>query len=207
MYVPPAFALDDLPEIRGIVRAARIGNLVTFGPDGLMATPLPMLLDESEGPYGVLQGHLARANRQWSTPVEGEAMAIFMGPDAYVTPGWYPTKAETGKVVPTWNYEAVHLYGPVEFFSDPERLHDSVSRLTALHEADREHPWAVADAPEPYVRSQLKGIVGLRMPVTRIEAKRKMSQNRNEADRRGVAEGLARSYRDGDRQAAALIPR
>lgn len=207
MYVPPAFALEDLPEIRAIVRAARIGNLVTAGEGGLMATPLPLILDETEGPYGVLHGHLARANRQWSTRVDGEAMAIFMGPDAYVTPGWYATKAETGKVVPTWNYEAVHLYGPVEFFTDPERLHDSVSRLTALHEAEREHPWAVDDAPAPFVQSQLKGIVGLRMPVTRIEAKRKMSQNRNEADRRGVAEGLARSDRAVERQAAALIPR
>lgn len=155
----------------------------------------------------MLHGHVARANRQWSVPVTGEAMAIFMGPDAYVTPAWYATKAETGKVVPTWNYEAVHLYGPVEFFTDADRLLESVTRLTRLHEAEREDPWAVTDAPARFVQSQLKGIVGLRMPVTRIDAKRKMSQNRSPQDRSGVAEGLAQSDRATDRQVSALIPR
>jgi transcriptional regulator len=207
MYTPPAFALDDPDEIRAMIRAARIATFVTFGPDGLLATPLPMFLDEGEGPFGVLHGHVARANRQWSTPVTGEAMAVFMGPDAYVTPSWYATKAETGKVVPTWNYEAAHVYGPAEFFTDAERLRESVTRLTERHEAERSHPWAVSDAPEPFVRSQLKGIVGIRMPVTRIEAKRKMSQNRGAEDRAGVAEGLAASERPGDRRVATIIPR
>lgn len=207
MYTPPAFAVEDQAEIRAMVRAARIGNLVTFGPEGLMATPLPFLLEETEDGFGVLHGHVARANRQWSTPVTGTAMAIFMGADAYVTPGWYATKAETGKVVPTWNYETVQLHGPVEFFTDPNRLLGIVTRLTDLHEAERDHPWAVGDAPGPFVASQLRGIVGVRMPVTRVEAKRKMSQNRPAADRAGVAEGLGASAREGDRRAAALIPR
>ncbi|PZQ48971.1 MAG: transcriptional regulator [Rhodovulum sulfidophilum] len=207
MYTPPAFAVEDPEEIRGIVRAARLATLVTAGPEGLMATPLPLFLEETGEGFGVLHGHLARANRQWSTPVAGEALAIFAGSDAYVTPAWYATKAETGKVVPTWNYEAVHLHGRPEFFTDPDRLLESVSRLTALREAGRAEPWAVGDAPGSFVRSQLKGIVGVRMPVSRVEAKRKMSQNRNAADRGGVAEGLAASPREADRHVAALIPR
>lgn len=207
MYTPPAFCVEDRAEIRAMVRAARIGNLVTFGPEGLMATPLPFVLEEVEDGFGVLHGHLARANRQWDTPVTGAAMAIFMGAEAYVSPGWYATKAETGKVVPTWNYETVQLHGPVEFFTDPDRLLASVTRLTRLHEAEREHPWAVDDAPASFVASQLRGIVGVRMPVSRVEAKRKMSQNRPSADRAGVAAGLGASARETDRHAAALIPR
>jgi transcriptional regulator len=207
MYTPPAFAVEDAAEIRAMVRAARIGNLVTFGPEGLMATPLPFVLEETEGAFGVLHGHLARANPQWNTPVTGAAMAIFMGADAYVTPSWYATKAETGKVVPTWNYETVQLRGPVEFYTDPDRLLAVVTRLTDLREAEREHPWAVGDAPARFVASQLRGIVGVRMPVTGVEAKRKMSQNRPPADRAGVAEGLGASARENDRRAAALIPR
>ena len=207
MYTPPAFAVEDQAEIRAMVRAARIGTLVTFGPGGLMATPLPFVLEDTEDGFGVLHGHLARANPQWSTPVTGAAMAIFMGAEAYVSPGWYATKAETGKVVPTWNYEAVQLHGAVEFFTDPDRLLESVTRLTELHEAARERPWAIGDAPERFVAAQLRGIVGLRMPVRRVEGKRKMSQNRTAADRAGVAEGLGASARETDRRAAALIPR
>jgi transcriptional regulator len=207
MYTPPAFAVADHDEIRAMVRAARIGSLVTFGTEGLMATPLPFVLEESAGAFGVLHGHLARANPQWNTPVTGEAMVIFMGAEAYVTPSWYATKAETGKVVPTWNYEAVQLHGPAEFFTDPDRLLESVTRLTDLREAERASPWAVSDAPESFVKSQLRGIVGVRIPVSRVEAKRKMSQNRNAADRAGVAEGLGASPRETDRRAAELIPR
>jgi transcriptional regulator len=133
-------------------------------------------------------------------------MALFMGPDAYVSPSWYAAKREHGKVVPTWNYVAVHAYGPVEFFEDPERLLEVVTRLTELHERPRAEPWAVSDAPAPFVRAQLKAIVGLRLPIARIEGKRKMSQNRSAADRAGVAAGLAASERASERAAAALIP-
>lgn len=205
MYVPTPFREDDLTAIHATMRAARLASLVTSGPDGLVATPLPLLLDPAEGPQGTLYGHVARANPQWKASA-GEAMAIFMGPDAYVTPSWYATKRETGKVVPTWNYVAVHAYGPAEFFDDPDRLLDVVTRLTALHEAPRAEPWAVSDAPEAFVRAQLKGIVGLRLPIARIDAKRKMSQNRNAADRAGVAAGLAGSEAEADRAVAALIP-
>jgi transcriptional regulator len=128
-----------------------------------------------------------------------------MGPDAYVTPSWYATKRETGKVVPTWNYVTVHAHGPVEFFHDPERLMSIVSRLTNMHEGTRPEPWTVDDAPADYMAAQLRGIVGLRMPITRLEGKTKMSQNRSEADRRGVAEGLAGSDLPSDRAAARLV--
>ena len=206
MYTPSAFRDDDLASIHATMRAARLSNLVTATTEGLIATPLPLIVDETEGEHGVLYGHIAKANPQWkSTPI-GEAMAIFMGPDAYITPSWYATKRETGKVVPTWNYVAVHAYGPVEFFDDPDRLLDAVTRLTNLYERPRAAPWSVSDAPAQFIAAQLRGIVGLRLPITRLEGKRKMSQNRNEADRSGVAAGLAGSDRATDRAVADLIP-
>ncbi|TPK02889.1 FMN-binding negative transcriptional regulator [Mesorhizobium sp. B2-5-9] len=206
MYTPPAFRDDDKDSLIATIRAARLANLVTATADGPLATPLPLFLDETEGEHGVIHGHLAKANPQWRVPAIGDGLAIFMGPDAYVTPAWYATKQETGKVVPTWNYAAVHAYGPVEFFEDADRLLEVVTRLTNLHEGARAAPWAVSDAPPDFIQSQLRGIVGLRMPVVRLEGKRKMSQNRNAADRAGVASGLAASERPSDREVSALIP-
>jgi transcriptional regulator len=133
-------------------------------------------------------------------------MAVFMGPDAYVTPTWYATKLQTQKVVPTWNYVTVHAYGPVEFFEDETRLLEVVTRLTNHYEQPRAKPWTVDEAPEPFVKGQLRGIVGLRMPITRLEGKRKMSQNRNAEDRAGVSEGLSQSPDPRERQVAPLIP-
>jgi Transcriptional regulator len=206
MYVPPAFRETDLPFIHETMRAAGLANLVTSTANGLVCTPIPMVLDEREGDMGTLYGHVAKANPQWKEPPVGEALAIFMGPDAYVTPSWYAGKSRDGKVVPTWNYVAVHAYGPVEFFEDADRLLDVVTRLTGLHEASRPQPWAVGDAPPDFIQAQLKGIIGVRLPIARIDAKRKMSQNRNAEDRAGVKEGLSRSTDVRDRQAAALIP-
>ena len=206
MYVPPAFREDDPAALHAVMREARLCNFITATEDGLLSTPLPLFLDPGEGEHGTLYGHLARANPQWKTSTIGEALAIFMGPDAYVSPSWYVTKQEHGKVVPTWNYVAVHAYGPVEFFEDGDRLLEVVSRLTNLYERPRAAPWAVTDAPEPFIKAQLKGIVGLRLPIGRIEGKRKMSQNRNAADRAGVAKGLGESDRPMDRVAGGLIP-
>ena len=206
MYTPPAFRDDDRASLLATMRAVRLANFVTATADGPLVTPLPLLIDEDEGEHGVIYGHLAKANPQWRVPPLGESLAIFMGSDAYVTPAWYATKAETGKVVPTWNYVAVHARGPVEFFHDPDRLLEAVTRLTNLHEGPRAVPWAVSDAPADFISAQLRGIVGLRMPITRLEGKRKMSQNRNEADRAGVVAGLSASGRASDREAAALIP-
>ncbi|TGP87463.1 MULTISPECIES: FMN-binding negative transcriptional regulator [unclassified Mesorhizobium] len=207
MYTPPAFRDDDRDSLMATIRAARLANFVTATADGPLATPLPLFLDETEGEHGVIHGHLARANPQWRIPAIGDGLAVFMGPDAYVTPSWYATKQETGKVVPTWNYAAVHAYGPVEFFDDADRLLEVVTRLTNLHEGARDAPrWAVSDAPPDFIQSQLRGIVGLRMPVVRLEGKRKMSQNRNAVDRAGVAAGLAASERPSDREVSNLIP-
>lgn len=190
MYVPPHFA-ESRPEVlHAAIRRTGFANLVTAGPDGLLASPLPLMLDPDAGPHGTLYGHLAKANPQWRHTPALDALAIFMGPDAYVSPGWYATKREHGKVVPTWNYITVHASGPIAFFEDATDLLDVVTRLTAKHEAGRADPWAVTDAPAPFVASQLKGIVGLRMEIRTIQGKWKMSQNRPEADRRGVAEGM-----------------
>ncbi len=206
MYTPPAFREDDPAILAQIMRTSRLSTLVTATPEGILATPLPFILDESEGEFGVLYGHLAKANPQWKLPATGQALVIFTGADAYITPSWYASKREHGKVVPTWNYEAVHAYGPPEFFEDPARLHDAVTRLTNLHEGPREDRWAVTDAPDQFIQSQLKGIVGVRLPIERIEGKRKMSQNRPEADREGVVQGLGESQRETDRYVATLIP-
>ncbi|MFH0303484.1 FMN-binding negative transcriptional regulator [Bradyrhizobium sp. 31Argb] len=206
MYVPPAFKDDEVESIRATIRSAGLANLVTATADGPLATPLPLFLEETEGQYGVLYGHLAKSNPQWRAAPNGEALAIFMGPEAYVTPSWYATKQETGKVVPTWNYIAVHAYGPVEFFQEPERLLEVVTRLTNVHETSRTNPSAVSDAPADFIAAQLRGIVGVRIPVTRFEGKRKMSQHRPKADRIGVAAGLAASEKPQDREVAPLIP-
>ncbi|MGA8320865.1 MAG: FMN-binding negative transcriptional regulator [Xanthobacteraceae bacterium] len=206
MYIPPAFQEDDIATLHAAIRVSRLTNFITATADGLIGTPLPMILNETEGPHGTLYGHVARANPQWKRVPIGDAMAVFMGPDAYVTPSWYATKRQTGKVVPTWNYVAVHAYGPVEFFEDADRLLDVVTRLTKLHESARPDPWVVTDAPKEFIQSQLRGIVGLRMPITRVDGKRKMSQNRSAEDRAGVVNGLAASDSAVDRAVANLIP-
>ena len=205
MYLPVHFKMDELPAIHAAMRASRLATLVTTTADGLIGTPLPLMLAEGEGEYGTLYGHVARPNPQWLKPAIGEAMAIFTGPDAYVTPSWYVTKAEHGKVVPTWNYVAVHAYGVAEFFEDADRLLEVVTRLTNLHESSRAEAWQVGDAPADFIKAQLRGIVGLRMPIARIDAKRKMSQNRKTEDRAGVVAGLAASDDPVDRQVATMI--
>jgi transcriptional regulator len=138
-------------------------------------------------------GHIARANPQWrDVAPDVQALAIFLGPDAYITPSWYATKRQTGKVVPTWNYVAVHAYGPIRFFDDRERLLDVVTKLTLTHEAGRAEPWAVSDAPADYIQAMLNAIIGFELPITRLEGKWKMSQNRPAEDRAGVVDGLTR---------------
>lgn len=206
MYVPPAFREDDPAVLRAIMRDARLAHLVTTTENGLISTPLPLFLDADEGEKGTLYGHIARANPQGNMHPIGEALAIFVGPDAYVAPSWYASKQEHGKVVPTWNYVAVHAYGRVEFFDDTERLLRAVSRLTDIHENARPRPWTMADAPEDFIRSQIKGIMGVRIGISRVEGARKLSQNKSLADRHGVAKGLAMSERPMDRAVAGLIP-
>ena len=187
--------------MQAAMRASGLATLVTAGPDGLWATPLPLLLEEGS-PYGTLLGHVAKANRHWQIASGHESLVIFPGPEAYISPGWYATKRETGKVVPTWNYVAIHAYGTPQFFHDDPGKRDAVEQLTRRHEAARDAPWAVSDAPAPFVAGQLNGIVGLRLRITRLEGKRKMSQNRTDADRAGVVAGL---QADGLAEVAELV--
>ncbi len=199
MYVPDQFAETDVAALHEAIRRIALGALITLGPRGMVASHVPMLVDPRPAPFGTLLGHVARANPQWQEASrETEALAIFLGPNAYVSPSLYATKRATGKVVPTWNYVAVHAYGPVRFFDDSGRLLDVVTRLTDAHEAKRRDRWRVSDAPAEYTRGMLKAIVGFEMPIARLEGKWKMSQNRPAADLPGIVEGLPR---DGDEAA------
>ena len=193
MYLPKEFTEARVPVLHDAIRQARLGTLISLGEAGLEASHVPMLIDPEPAPYGTLMGHVSRANPQWRRPAAGvQALAMFLGPDAYISPAWYATKRETGKVVPTWNYVAIHAYGEVRFFEDARRLLRLVTRLTETHEAGRPEPWAVSDAPAEFIRGQLKGIVGFELPIVRLEGKWKMSQNRPAADRAGAIEGLRR---------------
>jgi transcriptional regulator len=197
MYVPAAFREERVAILHEAIDECGLATLVTAGSDGLFASHLPMLLDPEPAPYGTLIGHVAAANPHART--EGPALAIFLGPNAYVSPNWYPSKREHGRVVPTWNYVAVHAYGELRTFDDPERLRALVERLTERNERRQPAPWHVDDAPDDFVADMLKGIVGVALPVTRLEGKRKMSQNRPPADREGVIAGLrAESAMDSD---------
>ncbi|MEX5591577.1 FMN-binding negative transcriptional regulator [Pseudomonas orientalis] len=207
MYTPRAFAIDDLPQLQQLIQHTRLAQLVTMGENGLQASHLPLLLNPDEGPNGTLYGHLAKANPQWRELQNGhEALVIFAGADAYVSPAFYPAKAEHGKVVPTWNYMAVHAYGKAQVFNDAERLLKVVSALTERHESGRPQPWAVSDAPADYIDGMLKAIVGFALPIERVIGKRKLSQNRSAADVAGVREGLAASTDVRDQALARFIP-
>lgn len=203
MYLPPAFEETRPERLHALIDQAPFATLVTMTGAGLIASHVPLMLDPAAGEHGTLIGHLARPNPQArESCADIEALAIFHGPHFYVTPNWYQTKRETGKVVPTWNYVVVHAYGRLRFFNEPERLLEIVTRLTERHEGAREKPWAVSDAPADYVGGMLRGIVGFELAISRIEGKAKMSQNRPAKDRAGVAQGLAAEGRD---DLAALV--
>ena len=204
MYNPAAFR-EDRPEIlHGLIREARLALLVSNGEEGVPdITHLPLTLDAERGE---LIGHLARANpHAGALRATGRAIAIFRGAEAYVSPNWYPSKAEHHRVVPTWNYEAVHAEGPVEIIEDAARLHGIVSRLTEEKEAAQPRPWSLADAPEAFVAGQLKGIVGFVLRIERLTGKRKLSQNRAAPDRDGAVAGLAASEDPRDRATATAM--
>ncbi|MCG8563023.1 MAG: FMN-binding negative transcriptional regulator [Hyphomicrobiales bacterium] len=206
MYVPPHFREERVEVLHDLIRAHSLATLVTLGADGLTASHIPMLIDPEPAPYGTLKGHFARANPHWQDiSSEVEALAVFSGPQAYVTPSWYPTKQETGRVVPTWNYAVVHAYGRIETYTDPDRLLALITSLTDHYERELAAPWAVSDAPDDFVQRQLRAIVGIEIPVARLEGKWKVSQNRNAADRAGVAKGLSASADAEDRSVAALV--
>jgi transcriptional regulator len=191
MYRPPLFREDRIEVLHALIRAHPLGTLVTAGAGGLMANHIPCLIDAGTGGNGTLRAHLARANDQLVALREGaEMLVIFQGPQAYVSPSWYASKAEHHKVVPTWNYATVHAWGTPIVHDDAAWLRDQIGALTASQERRRAAPWAVEDAPEDFVASQIAAIVGVEIPILRIEGKWKVSQTRPEQDRRGVAEGL-----------------
>jgi transcriptional regulator len=189
MYTPAHFAAGP-GAIRDLLARPAAANLVTMTSQGMLATLLPFVFDPSVGESGALHTHVARNNAQWSEPVIGEALIIIQGADAYVSPSWYASKAEHGRVVPTWNYTAAHVYGELVIHDDPVWLARQVRRLTGVNEAGFDQPWSVDDAPERYISGQLRAIVGLELVITRIEAKAKLSQNRPDADIDGVVAGL-----------------
>ena len=205
MYRPAAFRQDDLTALHAQIESTGLALLTSNGPAGLQATHLPLLLEPGEGGIGTLYGHFARANPHWQALTGQEARAVFSGPDAYVHPGWYPGKAEHGRVVPTWNYIAVHAWGAVETFDEPARLLELLARLTARHEAGRPRPWSLDEAPAEYIERQLRAIVGFALPIRRLEGQWKLSQNRQAADHAGVREGLAASDNPRDRELAARM--
>jgi transcriptional regulator len=205
MYTPSYFKDEDIASLHRQIDGTRLATLVTFDEGGLQASHVPLLLNPNEGPNGTLYGHLAKANPQWKTLGAKEALVIFQGPDAYISPSFYAAKAEHGKVVPTWNYLAVHVRGRAQVFTDPQRLLRVVSDLTDKHEARRTAPWAVSDAPDDYIQKMLNGIVGFAIPIERLEGKRKLNQNRSAEDITGVSKGLAASQDPTDQEIARLM--
>ncbi len=198
MYEPPLHRNDDLAELHALIRARPLGLLVSHGPQGLLANAIPFLVDPARGKFGTLSAHMARANGQWRDLKEaGEALVVFQGTDHYVSPSWYATKRETGKVVPTWNYVIVQARGVPRVIEDADWLRGQIAALTRSQELSRAAPWAVDDAPEDFIAAQVRQIVGLEIEIADIRGKWKTSQNRNAADRAGVVAGL-REDGDGD---------
>ena len=205
MYRPEQFRVEDLAQMHALLRARPFAALITAGPSGLYATHLPTVFKD-EGEHGVIECHLARANPHWKDiAAGGEALMIFQGAQCYITPSWYPSKVEHGKVVPTWNYAIVHAYGRAEVMENKDWLHRHVSELTKQQEQFQTTPWALSDAPQSYIDSMLRGIVGFRFAITRLEGKWKMSQNRELKDQIGVARGLGVRADGDDFETADLV--
>ncbi|WP_397450654.1 FMN-binding negative transcriptional regulator [Pseudomonas sp. NA-150] len=206
MYIPSAFKEEDLAILHQQIEGTRLATLVTYGERGLQANHIPLLLSPDQGPYGTLHGHLSKANPQWQELAAGaEVLVIFPGADAYVSPTFYPSKAEHGQAVPTWNYLAIHAYGVAEVFHDAHRLRNLVSALTDKHEAGQPKPWTLEDAPADYIAKMLSAIVGFTIPINRLEGKRKLTQNRSAADIAGVRDKLAASSKLNEQEVAQLM--
>lgn len=202
MYVAKSFEPPDSETLLRFMRVHPFGVLVTVTSNGLDANHLPFVIDAEPQPYGTLRGHVARANPIWRECQErADALVIFQGPDGFISPSWYPTKQETGAVVPTWNYIVVHAHGRVRVVEDADWLRAHVTALTDRHEAGRQAPWAVSDAPADYIEKMVGAIVGIEIPIARVIGKWKLSQNRSERDRAGVVDGL---LREGSESAATM---
>lgn len=191
MYIPKHFEQPDIQAMHELIRAHPLATLVTFGVDGLCANHIPLLLSEKPEPYGLLSGHVPRTNPVWcEASSQVEAMVIFQGPDAYITPSWYASKQQTGKVVPTWNYTVVHAHGHIRAIDDTEWLRAHLEMLTNQQEAAFPHPWSVSDAPGDFTEKLLGNLIGIEIPISKLIGKWKVSQNRPEPDKAGVVTGL-----------------
>lgn len=206
MYIPSRFRQDDLAQLHAQMRQNPLAALVSHGNGGLQASHVPLLLVAEEGEYGTLYGHFARANPQWRAFAEApEALAIFSGADTYISPNLYPSKAEHGKAVPTWDYISVHAHGQLEVFDDPERLRQLLARLTAEHESTQPRPWTLDEAPAEYIASLLRAIVGFALPIQRLQGQWKLNQDHHAADRASVQQALSSSPQAKARELAAQM--
>lgn len=206
MYEPSHFKVEDRAALHGVMRAHPLATLVTMGEGGLIANLVPFVLHADEGEQGILRAHLARPNAQWKAIAAGaETLVVFAGVERYVTPAWYASKQEHGKVVPTWNYVTVQARGPAHTVEDPAWLHAHLEALTAQQERPREEPWAVTDAPEPFIAGQMRGIVGIEIEIASLLGKFKLSQNRQEADKLGVLNGLSADPESESQAMAGLV--
>jgi transcriptional regulator len=207
MYLPDHFAETDPATVQQLLADYPLGALVTLSSSGLEANHIPFLYDPAAGPHGTLRGHVARNNAVWhDTQPTTDALVIFQGPQAYISPNWYPSKQRAHEVVPTYNYAVVHAYGPLQIFDDERWLRGFLGRLTKVFEAPQAQPWKMGDAPQEYLRGMIADGVGIEIPVTRLLGKWKVSQNRLPADRAGAATGLAASG-DAEQQAMAALIR
>lgn len=206
MYEPSHFKIEDRPALDGVMRANPLATLITAGPGGLIANAVPFVLHAAEGASGVLRAHLARPNPQWREIAAGaETLVVFSGVERYVTPAWYASKQEHGKVVPTWNYVTVQVRGPSRAIEDGHWLHRHLEALTAQQEAPRAEPWAVTDAPENFINALARGIVGIEIEIASIAGKFKLSQNRPEADKHSVLNGLSSDPESESQDMAGLV--
>jgi transcriptional regulator len=207
MYLPKHFEQQDAAAMAQLLQLHPLATVAWQSADGLSAEHLPLMWERGtgDGAHGTLRGHVARANPVWRAAAGSEVLAVFQGPQAYITPSWYATKAESGKVVPTWNYAVAHLHGVLRITEDAAWLRALVERLTDTHEARHAQRWKVGDAPDDYIQQMLRAIVGIEIQVTRLQGKWKLSQNRSAADRAGVAQGLAGMDDESARAMAVLV--
>ncbi|MDE3053279.1 MAG: FMN-binding negative transcriptional regulator [Gemmatimonadota bacterium] len=206
MYVPTHFAVTDIPALHALIRAHPLGTMVVPTGDGLDANHLPFVLRPQPAPFGTLHGHVARPNPVWrSAMTTADSLVIFQGPERYVSPAWYPSKADTeGRVVPTWNYVVVHAYATLRVVDDRAWVLAHLEELVAQHEGARTDPWRMSDAPADWIERLADGVVGVELAITRLIGKSKLSQNRSPADRAGVVEGLTREDQGGAAMAEAM---
>jgi transcriptional regulator len=206
MYIPQSFEERDVAILHALVRSHPLGIWVTPANGELVVNHIPFILDSTHEPFGMLRGHVARANAVWkAASTQVESVVVFQGPQSYITPSWYPAKQEHGKVVPTWNYAVVHAHGMPRVIDDTEWLRRLVEELTNVHESTRAIRWRVSDAPSTYIDAQLRAIVGIEIPIARLVGKWKASQNRSLSDRRGVVAGLNENGDDASQQMARLV--